>query len=298
MSVIILCLCVYYMVNFFQWQEIYLVLRRVDLAWLLGAGSLTVIIYWVLRTIRWYIMLEAVGSHVDFSRLYLVNSILLSFSTITPFQSGEALKIEFLKKAGQLDRVPGYSVFIIERLLDLFIVVALAMVSILFNVSEIIDVKPLFILVGLASCGFLLGIVLLRRIPGSHPLSRIIQPFNQFMGNGTVLVCAAFLTLAGWLVIALGWHVCLLSISIKLTFPQSVAVVSIITLVNLVSFIPGAIGVSEVGIATFLVYLNQSAPVAQAGAFSIRIYGILTLFLGLVHYIWFLTVRTGEKKAL
>jgi len=46
----------------------------------------------------------------------------MSFAIITPLQSGEALKVEMLKKIGALERVPGYGIFITERILDLITV--------------------------------------------------------------------------------------------------------------------------------------------------------------------------------
>jgi len=55
--------------------------------------------FWLFRALRWFVLLEASGIHIAFSRLYLVGAISVALAILTPLQSGEALKVEFLKKA-------------------------------------------------------------------------------------------------------------------------------------------------------------------------------------------------------
>jgi uncharacterized membrane protein YbhN (UPF0104 family) len=68
---------------------------------------------------------------------------------------------------------------------------------------------------------------------------------------------------------------------------ETAATMAVTTLIGILSLIPWSLGISEVGISSFLVYFRQSVPLAQTGALIIRIYGIVTLLLGVIHFlIW------------
>jgi len=49
---------------------------------------------------------------------------------------------------------------------------------------------------------------------------------------------------------------------------------------NILSLVPGAVGVSEAGISLFLIHLGFPAPLAQAGAFILWFYAIMILAMG------------------
>jgi uncharacterized membrane protein YbhN (UPF0104 family) len=88
-------------------------------------------------------------------------------------------------------------------------------------------------------------------------------------------------------VIVLGWEICLRSISIKIGFYDSMILMSVMTVISILSFIPGGVGVSEAGIAELLIRTGHSSPASQAGALVIRFYGILMVLLGGIHFlIW------------
>ena len=156
--------CIYYMFRFFQWKSIVQVLLQVDLLWLLGAGSSTILIYWLLRTVRLFFMLKAIDVHIHFFRLYLVGSTSMAFAVITPFQSGEAIKIELLKKSGDLDRIPGYAIFAAEKILDLIVVLFLAALSIFFGVSKLMDENVLLIVSVTSLIGFSILFAITQRL--------------------------------------------------------------------------------------------------------------------------------------
>jgi len=71
------------------------------------AVIVTILSFWLLRTMRWFTLLKASGINVNFFHLYLAGSISIAFATITPFLSGEVLKVELLKKQAIWKEFPG-----------------------------------------------------------------------------------------------------------------------------------------------------------------------------------------------
>jgi len=287
-------LCAYYMIRYFQWRAIPPLLSQVDLKWFLGAGAGSILFYWLIRTMRWSVLLKAAGIHVDFYRLYLVGVISMAFAIVTPFQSGEAVKVELLKKVGALDRIPGYGIFMTERILDLLIVLLMALLSLLFGVSKFLDKETMLTVAAVLLICFTIFFAMIQRIPSTNPVGRFFQPFNQCIRSGKVLTSAVLLTIGGWLLVVLGWYVSLRSISISLTFLETTALAVTTTLISILSLIPWSIGISEVSIASFLVYLKQTEPIAQAGALIIRLYSVMILILGFAHFLAWKLIRIGK----
>lgn len=284
---VIFAVSISYIIAYFQWQEILSVLFRVNFFWLLGGGFFSILLYWLIRALRWSILLQSVGVQIHFLRLYLIGAVSMAFSIITPMQSGEAVKVELLKKTGDLNRLPGYSVFVVEKIMDVVVVGLLAAVCVLLGLAGFLDEKIILLASVAVVAGFVIFLITIQAIRPSESslIGRFLVPLNQCIKNGKILALITTLTLAGWLVVALGWYFCLRSISISLSFFQTLALTSIITLVNVLSLIPGAIGISEAGIAAFLVYLGYTEPMGQAGGLILRIYGFMLLLLGILHYI-------------
>ena len=91
-SLVFITAC-WYIARTFQWTSITPILRQVRLGWLLIGGGLSLILYWLLRAVRWHILLRRLGVRVPFLDLYLCTAAALSFAIFTPFQTGEMIKI-------------------------------------------------------------------------------------------------------------------------------------------------------------------------------------------------------------
>lgn len=288
-------LCTYYMVFYFQWSVIFQLLTQVDLKLFLGAGVGTILLYWLIRTMRWFVLLKAVDIHIDFYRLYLVGAVSMAFTIVTPLQSGEALKVELLKKVGALDRVPGYGIFMTEKILDLIVVLLMAILSLLFGVSNFLDKGTMFAAVAVLLICFMVFFVMIQRISPNNAVGRFFQPFNQCIRSPKVLASVVLLTFGGWFFVVLGWYISLRSISISLTLLETAALTAITTLIGILSLIPGALGISEVSSSSFLVYLKQDVPIAQAGALIIRLYGGMILILGFAHLLAWKLIHVRKR---
>jgi uncharacterized membrane protein YbhN (UPF0104 family) len=294
-SGIVFFLCAYYVVFYFQWRIIFQLLAHVDLKLFLGAGAGTLLFYWLIRTIRWFILLRSINIYVDFYHLYLVGTLSMAFSIITPLQSGEALKVELLKKIVALERVPGYGIFMTERILDLIIVLLLALLSLLFGAFKFLNKGAMFAAVALMLICLMVFFIIIQRISPDNAVGRFFQPFNQCVRNWKVLITVVFLTIASWLIIIFGWYASLRSISISINLMEAAALTTITTLISILSLIPGALGISEVSSSSFLFYLKQDIPLAQAGALIIRLYGVMALILGFAHFLAWKLIRKRKR---
>jgi uncharacterized membrane protein YbhN (UPF0104 family) len=256
----------------------------------------TIFFFWLFRTMRWFILLNASHIHIDFYHLYLVGSVSMAFALLTPFQSGEALKVEMLKKTGALERTSGYGIFFTERIIDLMVVLLMAVSGIIFGAANLLNRRVIFIAVALIMICFTFFFVMVRRISPDNFLGRFFQPLNQCIRDWNIMAKVIILTIGGWLFVILGWYASLRSISISVSFYETTAMTAITTLINIFSLIPWSLGISEVSITSFLVYLKQDIPLAQAGALIIRVYALVALIMGFILFIiWkFITRRKQD----
>jgi len=283
-ATVVFVLCVRYVFRTFQWSEIVFILRNAELAWLLGAGSGAIVLFWLLRSLRWWVLLEALGVRIGFLELYYGTALSLTLSTVTPLQSGEILKIELLKKDGRMERSAGYGSFLLERALDVVAIVVITVAGAAYRLYLDLDQASFWIVIA----GFMALAVLALRFFGKIPMrfatAEIWKQLSlQTYNVGTILV-ATVLTLCSWIAVAIGWQVCLLSISLSPGLEEILFMAAALSIINVLSFIPGGIGIFEAGAATFLLAFGEAEALAQTGAIILRFQLILVLALGALHY--------------
>lgn len=293
--------CANYIVHTFQWAEIVTILLNANLIWLLVAGSFAIILFWIFRSLRWYVLLKASGVHVNFLDLYFCTSVSLTISTLTPLQSGEMLKIEFLRRYSLMDRSVGYSSFLLERIMDVSAVSLLALAGTLSRYYFGVDQASIWIvLIGLVI--FLcLGIFVVTKI---NVRSKILDSFKQMLlsaHDGKTLSLLILLTFCSWVTVAFGWQVCLYSISIQISLEKMLFMAATLSIINVMSFIPGALGIFEVGTTEFLLSFGNSAALAQTGAVILRAQLLVIIVLGVIHLVLgkiFTSVRVVKSGTL
>lgn len=269
----------------FDWQSILVALRQAEWIWLLGPGVLSILAYWWLRALRWGYLLRQVDIAVPLGELYWCTALSLSLATLTPMQSGEILKIEMLKRRGALDRLSGYTLFLMERVADLIVITCLTLIAMLSGIIPVMTHYSLGALV--ASIVMLLGLStgLLLLKPVRCALLGIYKQLRICLPNVWTFIVLLSLTVLGWLVISLGWQAAIRAVGIELNSVEVIALTASVTLINILSFIPGAIGVSEFSAAFLLGQWHIVDSTAQTGAIMLRVYGLLIVGVGLLHLI-------------
>lgn len=284
-AVCIVTISAWYLWIHFSWIDLSDSLCQVRFDWLLIGGGLTYISFLGIRTLRWLVLLRGAQQPVQFTDLYLTTALFVSGSLITPGQIGELLKVEVLKQRWQLDRTTAIGLFMIERLLDLIVVLLLAIVGLL-TTTPLLGYISFYWLIGvlvLSSCLAPLFLIYLR----SH--SAFGKRFDQLFAvikSPLPIMIAAGLTLAAWLLVILGWQIAFAATGNWLPITTVNAVMTLTTLSILISFIPSGVGISEMVITQLLLTLGLDPPQAQAGAIIIRVIGLWWLFIGLLHLLY------------
>jgi len=298
-SLIVLAASTWYIGQTFQWKALGQLLGHVNLLYLIGGGGASIVAYWILRALRWQILLRQTDTHVSFLDLYLCTAVSLSFSLFTPLQSGEMLKIELLKKYGMIHRAPGYASFLVERALDLSILLTIACVSLLTTLQILPNRTYAYGILGSLVLGCLAGLFVLTKLRLRGRPQQLLESMRQCVGDLPTLVLATAITGVSWASVAFSWQVFLFSGGITLDFAQALALMSIVALISIVSLIPGGLGISEAGTSQLLMHFGFAAAVAQAGAIVLRSYSLVAIALGASHIgIWrFIRSRRNQRSA-
>lgn len=261
------------------WQSI----QTADLALFLFSSVISLLCYFFVRALRWHLLLKTEQLDIPFYRLYLYNTISTGFSTITPFQSGEALKVELLRKHGG-SRTSGYTIFFIEKILDFAAIIALGIIGVWqgfdFGIPRIYYYFAAVILISV----FLVSVILVFKIK-----AKFLVPVRELLlskwSRKSHLLGAAILTVSSWFAVILGWKFALASVAVTANLWQSISLVSLSTLLAIISFVPGAVGVTEISVTAILTNFGFAVSLAQTGAVAIRAYALMILLLTLLHWI-------------
>jgi uncharacterized membrane protein YbhN (UPF0104 family) len=297
-SMIIFAACVWYIGRTFQWRQLGQVLREVNLTLLLVGGGASIVVYWMLRTLRWHILLRRTDTHVPLLDLYMCTAVSLSFALFTPLQSGEMLKIELLKKYGMIQRSPGYGSFLVERALDLATLLTMACVSLLTTLNILPNRTYAYYILGCLVLVYVAGLIALAKLRLKGRPQQLMEHMRQCVGNLPTLVLVTAITCVSWASVALSWQVFLYSGGIHLGFAKVVALMSIVALISILSLIPGGVGVSEVGTSQLLIHFGSAVPIAQAGSLVLRSYSLVAIALGTGHLGLWKLVRSRRSRRL
>ena len=286
----------------FQWGPIALALKQVNPIHLTCYGGLSIMLYWIIRALRWHLLLKRTDTIVPFFDIYMCTAVSLSFSIFTPLQSGEMLKVELLRKYGMIQRSPGYGSFLVERALDLATVLTIAGISLLTALNDILPDRSYAFYLIAASISFgILGIYILYklRFTSRGRVQQLLDHMKQCIRNVPKLILVTVITCVSWASVAFSWYILLYCGSVPLDFFKTLALMSTVTLISILSLIPGGLGVSEAGTSQVLIWLGFAPTAAQTGTLLLRSYSIIAIALGFAHLALWKMVRMhrGRRSA-
>ncbi len=277
--------CLAYMVYRFQWRAAWQVLRETDIPFFLLSTGILCMVYWYVRTMRWRLLLKASNIVIPMPHLYYAVAVSCAVSIFTPLHSGELVKVEILKRRGQLGRMPGYATMLVERIADFSVIMGLAFVS-LMGLGLLSWWALLYVVVG--GCVVWVFIRGTGRIAGCMVRrgwwAEFLRSMKQAVPDFSVLFGVLAHTLFGWLVVVAIWKSVAVSISLSTGWIFSLAWMSLATMAGLASGIPGGVGVVEVATALLLDRMGFTAPEAQAVALLLRVLTVWMAVLGALHW--------------
>jgi uncharacterized protein (TIRG00374 family) len=247
-------------------------------AWLLVVASF-LILDLVVRAARWRGLLAPIrdvplGATLAYLLVgYLANNVL-------PARLGELVRCHYLGDRQNLSRATALGTVVVERVVDIAVVVAIAAVAIL--VLSVRGAVASAVLVGLA-IGVLLAVALAigiaaHRLPGAERIARSAQRWPQVGavttklraglavgGRPRTLALALGYTVVAWAATLLAFAAAGQAIGIELTIGQASLLASGVALASAIPAGPASLGTFELA----AVRIGEALGVASASAFAI-----------------------------
>jgi len=287
----------WYLATQYEWRASVASLQKIDFARLAVLIFFAQVAFLAVRTWRWLIVVRVSNPDIRFRDLYWISAVLLSLSIITPGQLGEALKIELLKRQGLLDRLPGLGSFALERLLDLVVIAGMGVVGLALD-DRFSHRFPWFHNAAIVLCAAGVLVFWLLWVAGPHRLpTGYLRRLRHASGTPAVWGKMALLTVAGWGLVAVAWQVTLGAADIQLTVPETLWLISLVTVGTILSFIPGGVGVADLLTVEALIGVGIEQVAAQSGALLLRAYAFIVVLIGIGHAVcWSLLSGFCSKR--
>ena len=255
-------------IHFVNWSEMVLAFAPVG-AGHIALSAVLISVAQVLWAMRWHSLIGV--NAIPLRNVFRYTMIGCLANAILPARPGGVVRLVLLKKGGRIGYSRGLATIVVERLFDMVALCALAL-SISLTVTLPISVTVALNLIGGASLGLLLLLVLLNRHAARLPRlsrrhaafkGRLVGAFILKLENFAValdilraphqLIRCALLTIAGWSVFAASLYV--LSLGFRLPSPPA-AVLLVMVTTNLGAIIPSSPG--SLGVYHFMAVLALS----------------------------------------
>jgi uncharacterized protein (TIRG00374 family) len=274
--------------------------------WLVGLAVVLVFPFIALKAWRWQLILHDLGLTIPFGVAYRLYAVGLSAGSFTPGQAGDALKAWYLRERG-FSLSAGLVSIVLDRLFDVAVLIMLAASGLSALGSDFFSELPalLILLVGTVAAlvalsvpalrdhllGIALKVVLSKSRGNSKNESTASQNTTSESAEGTLppvkqvrLLSVFGLTIVASLLALLRIWFLALALGINLNPLQVIAASSLATVVALIPFSVGGIGVRDLALIGILGKLGYS----QEQAVSLSSFVLLLTLINLVvgYLIW------------
>ena len=256
------------------------VLARADLRWV-GLAAAFLATDLVLRALRWQRLLRPIAAVRYTSMLgyllvgYLANNIL-------PARLGELVRSHYLGDREGISRASALGTVVVERVVDLVAVVAIASAALL--VLSVRGVVASAVLVGAGVAGLLLVVlamgIVAHRLPGADRVRAAVERWPQVRelagklqgglavaGQPRTLAEALVASAAAWTVAILAWAAVGQSIGVELSMGQAALIASGVALASAVPAGPSNLGTFEFA----AVEIGKAIGVPASSAFALAL---------------------------
>jgi uncharacterized membrane protein YbhN (UPF0104 family) len=273
----------WYILRGFQWAEVGKLLGNMNVGcFALGVFALN-IPYWHLRALRWRVLLQDCGRRIPYRVLHIATVVGVAIAPFTPAQLGEGLKVELLRRYGDISRETGYATFVVERVVDLGLLLVLGALAVVAHFPMPMNLR---VLLWVALLGLAIAVVVLWRMPLPDRFAAFRAEMKAGLQNPSRTACVLGLSLLGWIVVAVGWQIILMSIGVRLSIFDVFGFMASSTVMLVLSFVPAGVGIWEAGGSLLLEMTGVQRAQAQAGALVLRLFGLATLLLAGARWAW------------
>lgn len=283
-------------------------------------GVLIYLISIFTRSLKWFLLIKIIENKIKYRQLlplYLVNSLI---GNITPFKSGETITPFLFKKYLKIPVGQGFSIVILDRLFELIIFTIILALAVFYALNQgIQNSLILSIFRGVLIVLFLLLATLIILVVSKRITLRIVKLFNFFKRYSSGKKILEFiekeldafynilslfkkkrayqfiipLTLLAWFFEILAPYLVFSSV---LSVPLiDIAAAQIIAMAaTFITFIPGGVGIAEIGVVYILSLFGYSLILAASGVLLVRLFLTGTLLIsGLIGFLLIRERRQG-----
>ncbi len=216
-----------------------------------------------------------------FVQVFVYTSVAVAIGQNTPMQVGEALKIKFARKSG-LPIGRSTISLITERLVDLATMLDLALVGFLrrYGAPDLLVWLAILVPVAAVFC-----LPTLFRAVRRHTWLAGRVAWLKGSDDGLRLPrLATLIILTGikWIISALAWQFALQCVGCRLGLADCMLTLATVSVISLVSMVPGGFGIQELSVKAMLVSLGIAPETAEAGSIAIRLLTPLMMLIGLI----------------
>jgi len=244
-------------------------------------------IFFVLRAWRWIYYLKAVKINLRFTDSYLLCAPSLAFSLFTPGQLGDFIKIEFLKRYFKIKRRDSISTKIIEKFLDFIVILFFFAISFAAAVAVVLELSLARIILFSALGIILIVILVIILNKYSKFCKKALVQLWMLVKSPRLVALGLGVTVLNWLALGLAWVLLGKLVGVNLSLLAATGLLCTTTIISVLSFVPGALGVLEFSLVFLLQkFLSVPEPNALLFAIVLRLYLIFIFLIGYFHTFW------------
>lgn len=284
MGLVLIVASLYWVLTSVDLKEVAGMLNSADRWMLLVEMPALVLLVWLLRALRWHLVLSALGARPSFCATYFSTSVSLGLAAVTPMQSGELLKIAHAGDQHGLSVSSGAGGYAVERLADVVVLIVMtvtASLALLLPGSGITIMAAGVVLAGLG-LGTVAFVVVRRLAPGL--IEELARAARILLVRPPLQIAVWTLTLGCWILTAGLWQITLHAVGVDATYALSAFLVGSVTLAGVALLVPGAIGVSEATVTAILIQQGFGAEEGLTAALALRVITFAAIALGTAHW--------------
>ena len=279
----------------------------------LAATALIILPAYILRAIRWKLLLLPVKKNIRVSNTFWSTAVGFMVNTLIPIRLGEFVRAYILGEKEETGFGPSFSSIVVERTLDLIGllsigIVAMFLVSANAGLSSLVaDVfKAVAVLIGVILAVIIVGIKkealiigLLTRIMSKIPLlkrytaraadfaSSLIKGLQGLSQTPKMLVANLSLTWILWLTQTSAIYLTFKAFNYPISFVAAILGGVLMSLSHILPATPGYVGSYEVFWALIFTFLGVTENLLLATAVISHLIGLLpTIIIGCVSVVW------------
>ena len=264
--------CLYLVYQSFSWKQFLTEIKNVNYFYLL-LSVICLFITIIVRGLRW----KKLFTTANINAFDLSKAELIGFwgNSILPLRLGELVRLHYAKKITHQKYSTVIGTIIIERMIDMILIMPFLFVFYYFFPMDLINSKINFLIILFIL--LTLFLILIRYFLSSFKrnlLEKVDKDLikNLFLRRNSIL----FLSFLIWGLVFIDVYLVQLSMNLKLSIIECLSIMIIATIVYSVPSSPGTIGTFHLAIQEFMVsFLDQSIHASQVFAFILHAHSYL-----------------------